>query len=95
MSEASFGGLFCGEARVFDMRHAFCDMRGDISAFRLASPVACRPDLSLVARHRQPFPPSHSAASFPFAVSRYFCVGERGEFGCVISTRPSFKAGAR
>ena len=32
---------------------------------------------------------------FPFAVSRYFCVGERGEFGCVISTRPSFRAGAR
>ena len=32
---------------------------------------------------------------FPFAVSRYFCVGERGELGCVISTSPSFRAGAR
>ena len=31
--------------------------------------------------------------AFPFPVSRYFCVGERGELGCVISTNPISSAG--
>ena len=34
-------------------------------------------------------------AAMPFAVSRYFCVGERGESGCVISTKPRSTAGER
>ena len=33
------------------------------------------------------------ATAFPFSVSRYFCVGERGELGCVISTNPISRAG--
>ena len=43
------------------------------------------------AHFRPPFNIFETA--FPFPVSRYFCVGERGELGCVISTNPISSAG--
>ena len=33
------------------------------------------------------------SAAMPFAVRRYFCVGERGESGCDISISPADSAG--
>ena len=43
------------------------------------------------AHFRPPFNIFETA--FPFPVSRYFCVGERGELGCVISATPISSAG--
>ena len=39
--------------------------------------------------------PTSIRTFLPLSVNRYFCVGERGESGCVISTRPSSIAGER
>ena len=77
--------------------HAMNDVSHDGAGVFVVMPArgqrltVCTANASAIARRAH----APSFALRPFTVRRYFCVGERGEFGCVISTRPSLSAGAR
>ena len=57
--------------------------------------VECKCGTALGLLHQWGQVLADSFAARPFAVSLYFWVGERGESGCVISTKPMRNAGER